>query len=652
MHIVRPTRELPPFRVGINDVDEDRIVRLTAPSARTLLGRSGAPPSGEDGTGAVSLTAEQRQSLRVQPGGKVEVEEVELASASRVSLVATFASDLSRPEQAAVGDLLRRVRAPVALGARFRAPLADRATGVFEVTDIRVEPAAGEAVVGEDTEVLVRIPSLDELTDVAEDIGFVDVGGMHEVRSRLREAVELPLLHPELYREIGITPPRGVLLHGPPGAGKTYVARAIAHEIGAHFEYVNGPELVGTSYGKTESNLRQLFQQAARRAPTLILVDEIDALAPSRSALGSQADYRMVTQLLALLDGLRRVDGIILLGTTNRPDAIEPALLRPGRMDVDIFVAPPSAAERAEMIDVHFGRMLLDDEARRYLPRLSDETHGYLPADLMALARQAGLHALRRSASEIGTDEIIVTVDDVHAALRSVEPSLLRRSAVQLPMTTFDDIIGEGPGIEELRRDADAVARRSIPARILVAGPSGVGKTALAHAFADRVGGYLLSVAPADLYSSWLGETEMALRDLFRLATYVAPSVVLFERLEGFAPALWPGGSAEPSRRIAAQLMREVESLPSGVSVVATTEAPDQIDQAVRTRFSRFIELGPPSADSRRAFVIRHIARDDHEEIDTLVERTEGATFADILVELQRLGHWNADPVRRVRGRG
>lgn len=626
-----------PFGVAIDGLDAGRVVRLTAGNGRMAIARTVRDefPS-ELPVGAVGLDAELQDQLRVLPGDPLAVQPVDLRAASQVQVVPAFSAKIDKSMQDAVRNTLVDGCAPVWPGCRFQVSVGEgTGSGTFEVVEVISDqgPVDG-AVVTDETSIHVRIPTPIQLAKLIDDVSLDDVAGLDSVVDRLRDLVETPLLRPQLYRQLGISPPRGVLLYGPPGVGKTFVARALANALAVHLEYVNAPEIVGSSYGKTEANLRELFGTASRNTPALILIDEIDALVPARRRLSTQTDYRMVAQMLAALDGLKRLDGVMVLGTTNRPEAIDPALRRPGRFDAELFLAPPDTADRLEILRLYFGRMPVTESLRQYLRDLADHTHGFVPADLAALARQAGLQALRRAGGVSVTSgrEVVVDVVDVFEARKEVEPSLLRGAAIRRPDRGFEDVVGYDDVVRRLRGIAAELATRG-SARLLFLGPSGVGKSLMITAFASEIEAHLLDLTPADVFTSWLGETEEAVRDAFHLAARVSPAVLAFDNLESVTPTrdLEVGISA---RRVVDQFLAEMDSMPDGVVIAGATSHEDLLDPAVRRRFDEVIVLDPPDDAVRRAFVRSIYPLLEREQLDRVVEESAGKTLGALLPDL------------------
>ena len=386
------------------------------------------------------------------------------------------------------------------------------------------------------------------------DITFEDVGGVGPEIKLIRELIQLPLQCPHIYRQLGIQAPKGIVLYGPPGCGKTHLTKAIANEIDANFFYINGPALVGTLYGETEANLRRIFNEAAHHAPSVIFIDEIDAIAPNRENVGTQTDVRAVTQLLSLMDGLTKVEGVISIGTTNRIDALDPAMRRPGRFDREVFIDSPTAEGRLEILRIHTRDMPLSHECAENLPQVAETTHGFVGADIMELCREAGLNALRRSTSQLANhleafnlkaELIIVEADDFKNALAAIRPSAIRESFVAIPDVKWDDI----GGLSTVKRELQVLIVRSLkrpdelenagisaPRGVLLHGPSGTGKTMIAKAIANEAGVNFIAVDGPEVFGKWLGESEAAIRHIFRVARQLSPCIVFFDQLDALVP--------------------------------------------------------------------------------------------------------------------
>ena len=362
------------------------------------------------------------------------------------------------------------------------------------------------------------------LPDGAFDVTFEDVGGLNKQIKLIRELVQLPLSHPQVYRHLGINPPRGIILYGPPGSGKSHLARAVANEVDARFYYINGPDVIGTYTGETEANLRRMFNEAGHHAPSIIFIDELDAMAPKRGETGAHADTRTVTQLLALMDGLKRVDSVIVIGTTNRIDAVDPAFRRPGRFDREIFIGPPDVAGRREILEIHTREMPLSDDAQAYLDEIAKRTHGFLGADLMELCRDAGLSRLRRSAGNLSDhraafriplEDLRVEREDFELALSQIRPSALRETLISVPDVSWNDIGGLDAVKRRLQetvelplRNPQLLTASGLPPHVgvLLYGPPGTGKTLLAKALANECGVNFISVDGPEIFTKWLGE--------------------------------------------------------------------------------------------------------------------------------------------------
>ena len=492
-------------------------------------------------------------------------------------------------------------------------------------------------------------------------ISLADVGGCDPMIRRLRELVELPLLRPAFYRRLGVRPPKGVLLHGPPGTGKTLICKALANELGVTAYRMSATELVGSVQGETEANLRLLFSRALAHAPSLVMIDEFDVIATNRERLASQSDVRAASQLLTLMDGLEEVDGLILMATTNRIQAIDPAFRRPGRFEEEIFVGPPSASARAEILSIHTREMPLTVEAQDAITAVADETGGFTGADLMHLARSAGLEATNRLAKgregfeladSLEGTELAVEPADFEAALRTVRPSVLRDVVTRTERITWDQIVGLGElkaRLRELGRravESDAAARHAEDRSagsgqgVLLYGPPGSGKSALVHALASELGVNFVAIEGSKVYNQWLGESEETVRALFRRAGEARPSLVMLDHLDALAPVRAGESGERTDERVVSALLASLDDVlaAGSVFVVGASNRPELIDPAVLRsgRLGVHLEVANPDR-GRRAALIAALAGVHRLELDEdltaeLAESTDGWSAADIMM--------------------
>ena len=498
-------------------------------------------------------------------------------------------------------------------------------------------------------------------------ITLADVGGCGAIIRRLRELVELPLLRPAFYRRLGVRPPKGVLLHGPPGTGKTLICKALANELGVTAYRMSATELVGSVQGETEANLRLLFSRALAHAPSLVMIDEFDVIATNRERLASQSDVRAASQLLTLMDGLEEVDGLILMATTNRIQAIDPAFRRPGRFEEEIFVGPPDAAARAEILSIHTREMPLTAEAHDAIAAVADETGGFTGADLMHLARSAGLEAAERLArgregfelaDSLEGESISVEPGDLRAALRTVRPSVLRDVVTRTERITWDQIVGLGKLKARLRE----LGRRAVEADraeqgVLLHGPAGAGKSALVHALASELGLNFVAIEGSKVYNQWLGESEEAVRALFRRAGEARPALVMLDHLDALAPVRAGEGGERTDERVVSALLASLDDvLAAGqVFVVGVSNRPELIDPAVLRsgRLGVHLEVDNPD-DGRRAELLAALWGAHGLELDAdlaaeLAQSTDGWSAADIVMLVSEAGSRAALADRGVR---
>jgi transitional endoplasmic reticulum ATPase len=450
---------------------------------------------------------------------------------------------------------------------------------------------------------------------------YEDIGGLHEEIQRVREMVELPLRHPELFQRLGIEPPKGVLLHGPPGCGKTLLARAVANESEANFFSINGPEIMSKFYGESEARLREIFQQAQQNAPSIIFIDELDAIAPKREEVTGEVERRVVAQLLALMDGLSGRGNVIVIGATNRPGALDPALRRPGRFDREIEIGVPDKQGRYEIVQIHTRGMPLAEDVD--LKKLSEMTHGYTGADVSALCRETAMKALRRYLPQINLEEerippsvlekMEVKMEDFMNAYKEVTPTAMREVYIEVPTVHWDDIGGLEDVKQELKeavewpiKNPEIFKRLGIkpPKGILLYGPPGCGKTLLARAVATESEANFITIKGPEVFSKWVGESEKAIREVFRKARMAAPSVVFFDEMDSLVPRRGLGfGDSGVSERVISQLLTEMDGIVAleDIVVIAATNRPDIVDPAVLRpgRFDRLIYVPEPDEKSK-----------------------------------------------------
>jgi transitional endoplasmic reticulum ATPase len=486
-------------------------------------------------------------------------------------------------------------------------------------------------------------------------VTYEDIGGLHEEIQRIREMVELPLRHPELFQRLGIEPPRGVFLYGPPGCGKTLLAKAVANESDANFYVISGPEIMSKFYGESEARLREIFQKAQETSPSIIFIDEMDAIAPKREEVTGEVERRVVAQLLSLMDGMGSRGNIIVIGATNRPNAIDPALRRPGRFDREIEIGVPDKAGRNEVLQIHTRNMPLSEDTD--LKRLSDVTHGYTGADIASLCREAAMKALRRYIPEINLEEerippeilekMVVKMDDFLSAYREITPTAMREVYVEVPQVHWDEVGGLKEVKQELMESVEWPLKKpevfskmgiKPPRGILLYGPPGCGKTLLARAVATESEANFISIKGPEIFSKWVGESEKAIREVFRKGRTAAPAIIFFDELDAIVPKRGLGYSdSGASERVISQLLTEIDGIESlqNVLVISATNRPDILDPAVLRpgRFDRLIYVPSPDFDSMKEIFKIHtrsmpLSRDI--DVDELARKAQGYSGADV----------------------
>ncbi|MFI5449732.1 MAG: CDC48 family AAA ATPase [Candidatus Bathyarchaeia archaeon] len=486
-------------------------------------------------------------------------------------------------------------------------------------------------------------------------VAYEDIGGLYKEMQRIREMVELPLRHPELFQQLGIEPPRGVFLYGPPGCGKTLLAKALANESDANYHVISGPEIMSKFYGESEARLREIFQKAQETSPSIIFIDEMDAIAPKREEVTGEVERRVVAQLLSLMDGMGSRGNVIVIGATNRPNSIDPALRRPGRFDREIEIGVPDKAGRYEVLQIHTRNMPLGEDVD--LKPLGDVTHGYTGADIASLCREAAMKALRRYIPEINLEEerippeilakMVVKKEDFMLAYREITPTAMREIYVEIPHVQWTEVGGLRRVKQDLMESVEWPLKKpevfkkmgiNPPRGILLYGPPGCGKTLLARAVATESEANFISVKGPEIFSKWVGESEKAIREIFRKGRTASPAIIFFDELDAIAPKRGLGyAGSGASERVISQLLTEIDGIETlqNVLVIAATNRPDILDPAVMRpgRFDRLIYVPSPDIESLKEIFRIHthsmpLPRDM--TLDELARQAQGYSGADV----------------------
>ena len=604
--------------------------------------------SEDSGKGIIRIDGYIRRNAGVSIDEKVIVRKVEAKNAEKVVLAPVEPLRIEGAEEYLAQILEGKV---VTRGDYIPLGIMGRTIDLIVVS---ISPPAPAVIITRSTEISIGEKPAAMVREVPR-VTYEDIGGLKEEIRKIREMVELPLKYPELFERLGIEAPKGVLLYGPPGTGKTLLAKAVANETNAAFFSISGPEIMSKYYGESEERLREIFRQAEENAPSIIFIDEIDAIAPKREEVTGEVEKRVVAQLLALMDGLKPRGRVVVIGATNRPNALDPALRRPGRFDREIEIGVPNKQGRFEILQIHTRNMPLADDVD--LEKIASITHGFVGADLAALCKEAAMRALRRILPEIDFEKdtipaeilnkIVVTMNDFMEALKDVEPSAMREVLVEVPNVRWDDIGGlhnvklelqeavEWPlKYPELFEHMDARP----PKGILLYGPPGTGKTLLAKAVATESEANFISIKGPEILSKWVGESEKAVREVFRRAKQAAPSIIFFDEIDAIAPVRGSGyGDSHVTERVISQLLTEMDGIEElrGVVVLAATNRPDIVDPALLRpgRFDKLLYVPPPDLETRKEILRIHLRKKPLSEdidIDDIAKRTEGYTGADL----------------------
>jgi transitional endoplasmic reticulum ATPase len=623
---------------------EQRTVAIAQAAPRQLHGRR-----------QIEMDGMVRENARAGVGERVTVSAVEVSPARTVLVAPLDPGTYGPNEVAAIRDWLSgRV---VVYGDRQKVTAFSKRGHLFKVAG--TEPD-GAVVIGPFTDVRIQKDRIAPLIEGPSfKVKYEDIGGLEEELLRVRELVELPLKYPALFARLNIEPPKGVLLYGPPGSGKTLIARAVASEVKAHFIHVNGPEIIHKFYGESEAKLREIFEEAQRRAPTVIFLDELDAIAPKRYDVAGDVEKRVVAQLLASMDGLVSRGEVVVIAATNLPEAVDPALRRPGRFDREIAVNVPSRTGRLRILQIHSRGMPLADDVD--LERLSELTPGFVGADLEALCKEAGMLAVRDCLAELDAadedteslaERTTIRGDHFIEAFKAIEPTAMREFFLERPDVSWDDV----GGLEDVRRTLRSAFE--LPQRcpaifeqtgmrpatgLLLAGPPGTGKSLAAKALATETGLRLITVDPASLFSKWVGESEKALRQVFKKAKQTAPCVLFFDGLEALVPAHGEEPLEPVSERLASQFFGELDELIKlgDVLILGATNRPERVDPALLRpgRFGFTVRFALPDAAARKQILAVHLRRvplASDVDLAALAAELEGASGAEIAGICQR----------------
>ena len=605
----------------------------------------------DEGKGIIRIDGLGRNNSGIAIGDTIAVRKIKAVAAEKVVVAPLEA--IPPIDERYLADALESV--PLIKGDNVMVPyFGGRLT--FQV--IGVTPAADAVLVTQKTS--FHIAEKGETLRGVPQVTYEDIGGLTDEIKKVREMIELPLRHPEIFEKLGIEAPKGVLLYGPPGTGKTLLAKAVANESAAHFISISGPEIMSKFYGESEARLREIFKEAREKSPSIIFVDEIDSIAPKREEVTGEVERRVVSQMLSLMDGLEARGKVIVISATNRPNAIDPALRRPGRFDREIEIKVPDKKGRKDILAIHTRNMPLADDVN--IDKVASVSHGYVGADLEYLCKEAAMKCLRRLLPELNLedekippetlDKLIVNGEDFQKALVEVTPSGMREVFIENPDIKWDQI----GGLAEVKRELQEAVEwpmkypglydklgHKMPRGILLHGPSGTGKTLLAKAVATESEANFVSVRGPELLSKWVGESERGIREIFRRARQAAPCVIFFDEIDSIAPIRGAGGETAVTERVVSQLLTELDGMENmhGVVVLAATNRADMIDTALLRpgRFDKIIQIPLPDKESRKSIleinakeipIVKDPKSPDYVNIEKIADLSDGLSGADV----------------------
>ena len=635
-----------PEVLKILELQEGDVVLIEGGKVTAAILRRGYPEDANRGT--IRMDGMQRRNADVGIDDKVGLRKAVTRPAEKLSLAPTEPIRIMGGEQFMAqtlqGQALTRgdVVSVSVMGRKFD----------FVVTSFA--PTADAVLVSLSTEIKLAEKPIKDGEAKIPRVTYEDIGGLGDEVRKVREMIELPLRHPELFERLGVEAPKGVLLHGPPGTGKTLLAKAVASETNANFHSISGPEIMSKFYGQSEENLRDIFKQAEENAPSIIFIDELDSIAPKRDEVSGEVERRVVAQLLALMDGLQGRGKVVVIGATNRPNALDEAIRRPGRFDREIEIGVPDRDGRLEILQIHTRGMPLTKDVD--LKELAGITHGYVGADLAALSKEAAMRSLRRILPDIDLqvdfipaevlNKLEVTREDFLQAFREMEPSTLREVLIEKPNVHWDDIGGLDEAKQELKESIEWPIRMNRlfvhfdarpPRGILLYGPPGTGKTLLARAVATESEANFISVRGPEFLSKWVGESERMVRETFRKAKAASPCVIFFDEIDAITPVRGMATDAQVTERVISQILTEMDGLEElhNVTVIAATNRPDLVDPALLRpgRFDRYTFIPPPDLATRRAILAIHTKKKPlapDVDLDHIAKRTDKYTGAEL----------------------